>query len=257
MLMGVMSRLKGTRYAIYIVNWSTHPDEHRRLLSDISDQRFICGSIWLTPGLGPEDQKLAKHSSLPVVLAEGILPDTDSVTVDNALGGYLGARHLFKNHSRNLVLVTGAPSTPVQKDRLKGVQKAAAEAGVPFNSLRRIRADNYGFLDGARAAEELAALARGGKGPISVFCLAGDWCAMGILDGLKRAGIKVPSQVALMGYDGMLSAASTQPALSTIEQPLFELGAATAGALLERVENHKTPVKQLRLQPKLLLRETA
>jgi DNA-binding LacI/PurR family transcriptional regulator len=258
LLMGILARLKGTRYAIYMMNWSTKPGEHLRLLTEISNQRFVCGSIWLTPHLGREDQKLAHHS-LPVALAEAVLPDIDSVTVDNVLGGYLGAKHLLRaqRRPRELVLVTGAPTSPEQKERLKGVQKAVSELGHSWSRVRRYRADSYGFLEGERLAAELAPKFSRSKAAISIFCLAGDWCAQGILRGLKKAGIQVPAQVAVLGYDGMLNGNFSNPPLSTIEQPLSELGFAIAGALLERIENPKTPVKQLRLQPKLVLRESA
>jgi DNA-binding LacI/PurR family transcriptional regulator len=261
MLTGIMGRLKDTRYAIYVVNWSTHPMEHHRLLTDISKQRFICGSIWLTADLGPRDKRLAQRSGAPLCLAEGRLPGIDSVTVDNVSGARMGVKHLLRSpyQSRRLVLVTGNPKTQLQSERLKGVKQALSELGLSGSKPLHFRADFYSFTNGESVAAELARLVATGaeKAGYAVFCLAGDWCAMGILQGLKNAGIAVPTQVSLLGYDGMLQTAFVSPSLSTIKQPLYDMGFAAAGAILDRVENPKVTLKQLRLDPLLVARSSA
>jgi LacI family transcriptional regulator len=255
MLMGVLARLKGTRFGIYVFDWSTHPDGHLNWIADISKRRFICGSVWLTSGLSPDDQKVLRQSPLPVVLAEALLPDIDSVIVENELGGYLGAQYLLQL-KRQFWLITADPFSPAQKERINGVKKAFTDAGVPWESLVKHRADSYGFLEGERLAVELANAVHKNKGKsaISVFCLAGDWCALGILHGLKKQGIQIPTQVAVLGYDGMLDGGHSDPPLSTVDQPLFDMGFAAAGALLERIEEPTTPVKQIYLKPRLIVR---
>jgi LacI family transcriptional regulator len=255
---GILSRLKGTRYAVYIVNWHSQVYEHHLSQIDFSNQTFICGSIWITAPLNSKQKKEALRFPLPLVLAEAYLPGVDSVVVDNRLGGYLGAKRLLEAHPQGrLVVITGEPLFLGLKARLEGVKKAAKEFGIGWGSVTVYKTTTFGFLDGERIATELAAKILKDKVTLAVFCLAGDWCAMGILNGLKKEGIKVPDQVALLGYDGKLEAAYVSPSISTVQQPLFDLGFSSADALLQRIEGSRVPAKHLVLAPSFVKRDSA
>jgi DNA-binding LacI/PurR family transcriptional regulator len=253
MLMGIHGRIKNTRYAVYMVDWSSQPDEHRRLLSDFSSRRFICGSIWMSPTLDAIDLKLIQGSSLPVALAEALSPKTDCAGPDDARGAYLGAQHLLSK-KKPLHLIVGLPGQ-IQKNRLLGVRRAAMETGVSWNAIKRWTAPSYSFKDGYEVAGRFAKGAK--KGGAAIFSLAGDRSALGFMDGLAAAGLRVPEDVLVMGYDGESAGNYSRPKLSTLLNPHYEIGYKAAEALIHRIENFDSPLQHLLLQPKLLLRESA
>lgn len=255
MLMGILDRLKGTRFAIYLVNWSTHPDGHRRLIRDFSDQRFICGFIWLSSSFEAADRKLLLSSSLPMALVEASEPQADSVLFDNTEGANLGTQHLLKGAKR-LAVIAADPAGLVQKERLLGIKRAVLQAGMKWNAVKIFRANYYSFNDGVRLATDIAALAKPAS-PLAVFSIAGDRVALGLMHGLKAAGIQVPSQVAVMGWDGILEGSYFTPQLSSVVQPLHEMGFRAADALIQRLEDPETSVQLVRFQPRLALRESA
>ena len=255
MLMGIQARLKGTRYAIYLVNWSYQPEEHRRLLEDFNEQRFICGSIWLTSSLEQGDLTLIRRSAMPVVLAEAVHPELDSVALDNIEAARIGAQHLLRN-GRPLIVVTSLPGL-VQSERLEGVRRAVAEAGQEWKGVRRYVAAHYSYNQGLHIAQQLAPELKRSKRGASIFCLAGDICAIGLLTGLRSAGLRIPGLVAVLGFDGMNQGQYSVPTLSTVAQPLNEIGFKAASALLDRLDRPESPQQRLRLQAKLVLRASA
>ncbi len=257
LLSGILARLKGMRFAVHIVNWSTHPNEHRRLLRDIQLQRFICGSIWLTPGRTRRDEALIRSSKLPLAFAEVEHPSVDSVSVDNQLGARLGAAHLLQS-CRRLALVAGNPKGSNQRDRIAGVKQALRDAGMGWKKAMMFLAPRYSLGDGLMLAPRIAALAKKpGAAKLGVFCLAGDRTALSLMHGLRSKGISVPGQIKVLGWDGVPECAYFNPTLSTVEQPLFDVGFKTCELLLNRLEGLKGPVQNLKLEPRLMLRESA
>ncbi len=151
------------------------------------------------------------------------------VIVPSELAGGHGVTEylLGKGHTR-IGYVNGESWMEAAKDRLKGYRRALATHDIAFDP-ELVRDGDWNMSSGYVAALELMRLE---QPPTAIFC-ANDLMAMGALDALHQLGIKVPEQVAVMGYDDQEIAQHTRPALSTALLPNYEMGRSALEALLE------------------------
>jgi LacI family transcriptional regulator len=157
---------------------------------------------------------------------------TGPVVVPSELaGGHSATEYLLgKGHTR-IGYVNGEPWMEAAKDRLKGYRRALATHDIAFDATL-VRDGDWNMSSGYAAARELMRLERP---PTAIFC-ANDLMAMGALDALHELGLKVPEQVAVMGYDDQEMAQHTRPALSTALLPNYEMGRSALEALLETAQ---------------------
>jgi LacI family transcriptional regulator len=255
-LKGIMAHLRGTRYGIFMVQRRGEPGDHKEFLRDLSRQRFVSGSILINSLLPQDAPSLVRGSRVPLVQVETHFSGTDSVVCDNALGGRLGLRHLLQLGRRRPVMLIGPPY-PAQAERVKGCRESLSQAGLGPKAVRVFKAPDHSFEGGlAMARQLLQARARGEKID-SAFSLAGDKTALGLIQGLKDQGLRVPKDLAVLGYDGIPESAYSDPALSTVKQPLFQMGAEAARLLCERLEAPQAPFQCVKLAPTLIERASA
>lgn len=150
------------------------------------------------------------------------------VVPSEVAGGHGATEYLLgKGHTR-IAYINGEPWMEAAKDRLKGYRRALATHDIAFDPSL-VRDGDWNMSSGYAAARELM---RSERPPTAIFC-ANDLMAMGALDALHEQGIKVPEQVAVMGYDDQEMAQHTRPALSTALLPNYEMGRTALEALLE------------------------
>lgn len=143
-------------------------------------------------------------------------------------GGHAATEYLLSKGHTRIGYVNGEPWMEAAKDRLKGYRRALATHDIAFDASL-VRDGDWNMSSGYAAAQELMRLERP---PTAIFC-ANDLMAMGALDALHELGLKVPEQVAVMGYDDQEMAQHTRPALSTALLPNYEMGRSALEALLE------------------------
>lgn len=195
--------------------------------------------------------------AVPVVFGgrRSVGRDTDYVVdVDNIAGSRDATRHLLDAGRTRIAAITGPLSMAGAVDRLQGFGEALAAAGrEPFAQLD----GDYSEAGGAAAARELLARAEqpGGALPDGIVA-ASDLMARGALQVLRGAGVRVPEQVAIVGFDDSPVAVSTDPPLTTIRQPMHAQGEALAGVLLDLLGGAQPP-RQTILQTELVVRGSA
>jgi LacI family transcriptional regulator len=174
------------------------------------------------------DDELAswvRHAELPVVVVGRRIPAIEEhcVYLDTAAGGALATRYLIERGHRRIAHVAGLMRIPDARDRLAGYRQALAEHDLPYEPSLVVEG---GFVEdgGYRAMQQV--LAHGG-GPTAVFA-ANDQSAAGALKALREAGLRVPDDVSLIGFDDLLIAHYLFPALTTVRQPFAEMGQAAA-----------------------------
>jgi DNA-binding LacI/PurR family transcriptional regulator len=155
-----------------------------------------------------------------------------SVSADNHGGGLLAGRHLAALNAPPVALIAGPQDEAEVQSRTAGFLEALAEAGVPFDTAY-LRYGDYSEASGAAAVTELLAL---DVPPRSVF-VQSDLMAVGALKAAKAAGVAVPGGLAIVGFDGLLVSAYTDPPLTTVSQHTAEAGAALAQALVRYLES--------------------
>ncbi|AZS45063.1 LacI family DNA-binding transcriptional regulator [Microbacterium oleivorans] len=209
--------------------------------------------VLLTP-LALDDARTEKleTAGVPIVLvdaeADGELP---SVAVDDVEGGYLAVQHLLAQGRRRILFAGGPASVRQVADRLEGARRALAE--VPEASLEVASTEELTVLAGRLVGEELAKRDAAGR-PDGVFC-ANDLLAVGVLQGAGILGsLRVPEDLALIGYDDIDFAQATVVPLSSIRQPAREIGAAAVDALFSLLEDPDAAPQRIRFRPELVVR---
>jgi len=211
--------------------------------------------LLVTPGGGLEAVLEARSHGLDVVLLDAIAPGMPSVSVDDVHGARLAVEHLLALGHRRIGFVDGPGAIRQYVDRRTGVHAALAHAGqTPDEVLVEVTVP---VLDAAGGDAAVEALFGGpGPAPTAVFC-ANDIAALGALRALRRRGLAVPDDVAVVGYDDITVAAELAVPLTSVRQPTHELGRRAADMLLRRHADPSLPAEQVQFRPELVVRRSS
>jgi LacI family transcriptional regulator len=175
------------------------------------------------------------------------------VSSDNRAGGAIAARHLHATGRKRLATIAGIPTSSSGRERLDGFLDAAAELGAPVPPERVVLGDFH--YDAGRSG--MRRLLEVDPPPDAVFA-ASDVMAIAAVHEAQEAGLDVPADVAVVGFDDVPLAALVRPALTTVHQDRLGLGAAAADALLRlRAGPEAEPPPTTLLPVELVVRETA
>ena len=213
------------------------------------------GIIFAAPDIGANIPKLREQlpaGSPPIIFLKAEpSPDFSTISIDNYSGARQATAHLASLGRRRIGHIGGPVGWHEAKDRQAGWRDALRDAGLEPGP---VRAGNWSSASGAAVFEELLSLDPELDG---VFA-ANDQMALGLLHVAHRRGIAVPGDIAVVGFDGLDEGAEFTPSLTTVSQPLRELGKLAVRELLVAVdETDRAPVRALTLAPDLVLRESA
>ncbi len=205
---------------------------------------------------GDDDlQQQLETAGVPTVLS-GRPPDETAevyyVDADNLQGGRLATEHLLSTGRRAIANVTGPLDMCASQDRLGGYREALSEAGHALDDTLVV-AGGFAASEGYAATVEL--LER--RPDVDAIFAASDLAAIGAIRALQRHGRKVGEDVAVVGFDDIRDAADHHPALTTIRQPVADLGSTMARLLLERLSGRTPERHGVVLPVELVVRETA
>ncbi|MGH3878877.1 MAG: LacI family DNA-binding transcriptional regulator [Actinophytocola sp.] len=173
---------------------------------------------------------------LPIVMIAGPreIDHLDHLQVANDDGEYELTRHLIADHGlTRLAYISGGEDSPDATARFAGFQRALADSGLPVPGEPDIRG-NFTQADGRAAAQRL--LDAAGAVPQALVC-ANDQMAVGALQTMERRGIRVPQDVAVVGFDGIPLGRVVRPSLTTVSQPMRRLGETAVDLLVERLRD--------------------
>jgi LacI family transcriptional regulator len=228
------------------------PDKEEQLLH-LLEQQAVRGIV-IAPSTGdPEPLLRLSRRGIPVVLLDHPRGDVDlcAVAVDDVLGGRLAAEHLIELGHRRVAFLGGVIDPGPVNRRRDGLRAALDAAGVDLLDVR-VPIHPPSLVDAAAAAVEPILAAR--PRPTAVVCL-NDTAAVGLLDGLQAAGVRVPADISVVGYDDLPIAPRLAPPLTTVRQPNYELGRAAAELMLdESREGHVH--REKRFRPSLVVRSS-
>ena len=208
------------------------------------------GLILLSPRMRTGEMVKAVGSAPAVVVGRALRDGRfDCVVNNDALGGALAVRHLAELGHRRIVHIDGGLGAGAAPRRA-GYEKAMKELGLQRGAA--VIPGDFTEAAGVRGAERLLA---GKELPTAVFA-ANDLVAAGVLDRLEDAGVRVPDDVSIVGYDNTFLAALHHMSLTTINQPRPEMGRAALALLLQRVDGRQT--REVRLvEPTLVARASS
>jgi len=237
---------------LHIVVCSTGGDveaeaEYLRAMSDLDTP-----CILFTPSadtVAAQVLAIARHTT--VVLVDRSLPGTDlrCVRVDHAQAAVAGTQHLLTRGHRRIACVSGPMSASSARERVAGYLKVMEEAGLPAEVVE----GDFTIAGGRQAAAQLFAR----EEPPTAILAANDLCAVGLLTAAGEAGLRVPDDVAVLGFDDLDVAQYVNPSLTTLRQPSAELGAQAARLALADAERGDDTKGDLILQAELIVRQSA
>lgn len=176
----------------------------------------------------------------------------DHLSVANETGSYEVTAHLADQHGyEQLEFIGGPANSPDSSHRFDGFRKAVTERGLPAPRQPQYHAD-FTTAGGCRVTRQILA---GGTVPRALVC-ANDQMAIGALAALQQAGLRVPQDVALTGFDGIQLSEHLQPRLTTVMQPMRTLGATAVALVQERIANRAQPARSVELPVRLVLRSS-
>jgi LacI family transcriptional regulator len=258
---GVEDAVQDSGGVVLLGNSAGSPLRERRYL-DLFEEQRVRGVLIAPCGDASLDFGGLQRLGIPVVFLDRY-PDGapfSSVTVDDVTGGHLAGEHLLAQGHRRLAFVGGPSSLRQVTDRRAGVQRAVAEAPDGEDvSLLVVSTPELTTDAGREAAEELVAMPAGTR-PTGVVT-GNDLVAIGMLQGLLRHGLRVPEDVAVVGYDDIDFAASAAVPLSSVRQPREELGRTGARLLDEQITaaaaGEPVTARQVQFRPELVVRRSS
>jgi len=221
---GLADAVEAAGYGTYVCNTDSNPDREAAFLADVVDRGadgvvMAAGTASTRPGL-----------AVPVVCVGGAFADdslVDRVTPDDEIGSHAAVTHLVRRGARRIAMIEG-PATGAGRDH--GYRRALRENGFTVEPSLRVRGD--WTRPGGRAAMHALLTLR--HRPDAVFC-ANDLMAIGAIDAVHEAGLRVPDDVAVVGFDDVDAATIVNPPLTTVRNPAYEAGFGAGELLLSRI----------------------
>ena len=232
----ITARAVDEGYTVILGSAGERAASQARYLRLLAEQR-VDGVILTSTLLGdaPDIESLVE-AGLPIVLANRARSDLpiDSVALDNEAAGLAATRHLIEHGRHAIAFVGGRPDSPTDRDRFAGYEAAHREAGMAVQSVLV----SHGEFTREFGYHQTLELAR--FGAVDGIVAGDDTIALGCLDALADAGLSVPSDVSVIGFDDIPAASLRRISLSTISGSAREMGTGALALLLERIAGTAT-----------------
>ena len=247
LLEAIAKAIEGSGYRMTL--WSSGAASEPAAIEAIS-QRLVDGVIFTGAVANSPALREAKKGQAPCVLinryVDGVRCDT--VTTDNVNGGRAAAEHLISLGHRSFGVIGAAPDLSTARQRELGFREVLEANGLDYWAERGQPSFNLGW----EAVQEIATMP---KPPSAVFCM-NDITALGVLSGARRAGIAVPGDLSVLGFDDIDMAQWEAFNLTTVRQPIAEMAQVAVRYLHERIEDPRRKPRHRSLEARVILRDT-
>jgi LacI family transcriptional regulator len=199
-----------------------------------------------------------QEMKLPLVIVDAYHEKFDSLLVKNREGAMQATRHLISLGHRNIGMINASLDTVPARERLEGYKAALEEENIPFRMDRVVIASN-GKQDGFNREagyESMKEMFRrsAGRDPLTAVFIASDVQAIGALEAARELGVRVPEDIAIVGFDDIELAKYAQ--LTTVRQPMHTMGTIALQMLVDRMKEPDAPPKLSTFLPELVVRKT-
>lgn len=263
-LRGIENTLYQSSYLPILTDVHNERQRFERYLEMLLDRR-IEGLIVLANWLFLDINLLAdvEKSSIPTAMI-GCELKTDSVSsviVDNEIGGYLALEHLHSLGHRKIAIIRGPKALTDSSPRWRGIRSCAKKCRLELDpgliqDLPESRDPISSFESGYKLTEDLIRQKR----PFTALLAFDDMSAFGAIRALSRAGVRVPEQCSVIGFDDVATSAIYTPSLTTVRQPLETMGASAVGIVVEGInavlEKREFNASHRKVVPELVVRES-
>ncbi len=253
-LKGLQDRMAATSYDLLVYSAPTLGEIEGQLEKALHRGRSAGVMLFSAPVTGGLEKRL-QQSDTPVVLVDCFHSGFDSISTDNRRGGEIAAAHFLSTGVRNPAVLMANPHSVPASQRLEGFRSELARNGVPLNE-DHIVISSSGYHDGFNEQagyEGMTALLNSGVIPDAVFATS-DVQAIGAMDALRSTAYSVPDDIQVVGFDDLPIARYL--GLTTLRQPMSEMGARAFELLMERMSKPATTVAHTVFAPSLISRQT-
>lgn len=232
-----------------LILWLTEPEYERKSIQRHIQSGTVDGYIAASTDFDEPVVDALKNSNRPFVLigSQEFKNDTSFVDVDNVLGGKIATQHLIDRGYQRIATITGPRKKGSGRDRLVGYKNAMQENQREVNQSLIAEGD-FTLESGYLCAQQLIP-----ENPDAIF-IASDFMAMGAIRAIQEAGLSIPDDIALVGFDGIPQTEELQ--LTTVHQPTEEVGKLAVDIVLRGINEQDKDIHQVILPPSLVVRQT-
>lgn len=252
LLKGIESVSRTQGYYLALCNSEGSPLLEERILLNLQEAN-VDGIIIVGAGeLTATVRKIVNEHLLPIVFLDrdpGI-KDINLVTTNNVEGMQQSAKYLLSLGHERILYISGPSNVSTESDRYRGFTRAISESGIPMSGIGHMHGDylkNKVYL-------EISAMSKSGTFPYTAICSANDLMAFGAYQALMEHKIQIPEDVSIIGYDDIPTASLVQ--LTTIRQPLEEMGRASMMLLHSSIIDPYAPTCQMLLEGGIVIRDS-
>ncbi len=238
-------------YNVLLYNTGLNAEREQAYLGSMSDSR--ADGVIIVNAIDPASALHLWNNYIPTVLIDCTAPgDVPLVSIDNVEGGYLATRHLIERGHQRIAHIAGSPTLEIVRQREAGYLRAIEEFGLAYRKTVPSHSLQWGYQIGYNATKSLL---HDTPRPTALFA-ASDELAIGAYRALAEAGLCIPGDMSVVGFDNIEAAAFTTPPLTTIHQPFQELGERAFSLLLNLLDGGEPDEPTGLLPPRLLIRES-
>ena len=242
-------------YTSLLCNVENDVAKERKYIDNLIKRR-VDGILLISSLLSEKDVKAIMDQGIPVVHVGEVLWDKSVpvVSIDSKEAAYNATRHLLESGADKIGILFGSTPAVENGRKIKGYEKALKEDKIPVREDYKIQVEDTiegGYL-GAKKFMDL-------KDPPKAIFATSDLLAFGVMDAMKDSKVKIPDQVALVGFGNIRMSNLVEPKLTTIEKPLHKMGVVGARLLFDLIEGKEDAtkeVKNIQLQSKLKIRKS-
>ena len=250
---GIETAAEAADLSLFVCNSNSRAEREAKHLDRLAQQRVQ--GILITPvdPDAPHLEEIARRG-IPFVMVDRLSTAGDhcSVAVDDVLGGRIAVEHLIDRGHQRVAFVGGPSSIGQVRERLQGAREVWSEFGMAEEDLIHLPTEALTGNEGHSAGERLAGLPSRRR-PTAAFC-ANDLLALGLLQHAVTAGLRVPDDLAIVGFDDIDFAAAAAVPLTSVRQPRQELGRTAARLVLDEAANPNHVHEQATFVPALVAR---
>ncbi len=247
LIQGVSSACNAREYSVML--WLAEPEYERRQIRQIMYSGLVDGVIVSSMLLNDSLVQALSDGDLPFMLVGRHPTDTRAsyVDADNIGGAREAVTHLLRLGRTRVATITGPQNMIAGTDRLAGYLAALRDRGL-ISDPSLIAEGDFTESGGYRAMQQLL------SHRLDAVFAASDTMAIGAIRALREAGLRVPDDVAVVGFDDLPQSARTEPPLTSVRQPIYRLGTTTVDSLLDLIEYPDSPPRRIVLPTELVVR---
>jgi len=240
------------KYSLILCSTNGKQEKETFYINQLSEWR-VDGIILISPKISTSYLKILDERNIPVVLVDNESPggEIDVIKADNYHGGKIAAEHLISLGHKKIACISGPFKDNPSYDRVEGYKDALMDHGIGVDE-DLILAGNFDVISGVQCADVL--LEKNEK-PTAIFA-CNDLMAVGVIKSASTHNLRVPEDLSVVGFDDISLAKYIVPPLTTIKQPMREIGEQAINCMMEKIKNPNKACRTITLNVRLAERQS-